>query len=88
MATSERTTSPLDDARRRVRDLAEDHGHALGFWRLDPDRPGALHTLCHRCGAGASIHRATAQESISDALRLPCRRPVLSMTLTKELVHA
>lgn len=59
-------------ARARVRCQASAHQHALSVWRPDPERPGYELASCDRCQAGVSIHVGQAQESLSEALLLPC----------------
>ena len=58
--------------RRRVACHATANRHQLGLWRTDFDRPGTEEVTCERCGAGASLHRDVAKESISDGLFREC----------------
>ncbi len=60
-------------ARLRVRAHGQANRHALGTWREDPDRPGVEMIACIRCGAGASLNREAAIESISAALLEACK---------------
>lgn len=56
----------------RVRCHAVAHGHRLSIWRPEEDRSGCEAARCERCGAGASIHLGTAQESVSGELLTSC----------------
>lgn len=59
-------------ARSRVRCHASANRHRLSVWRPDPQRAGVEQAACEKCGAGASLHLATAQENISDELLTAC----------------
>jgi hypothetical protein len=59
-------------ARGRVRIHGRANAHELGAWRPDPDRPGSETIACLNCGAGATLHLATAGESISPRLLEAC----------------
>lgn len=63
---------PLALARLRVRAHGEANRHRLGIWREDPDRPGVEMIACIHCGAGASIHREDARESVAAELLQVC----------------
>lgn len=58
----------------RVRVQAWANHHKLSVWRPDPDRDGRELAACELCGAGASIHLETGQESLSDQLLRVCPR--------------
>jgi hypothetical protein len=60
-------------ARLRVRAHGEANRHRLGIWREDPERPGVEMIACIHCGAGASVNREAAIESVSKELLEACK---------------
>jgi hypothetical protein len=47
-------------------------GHALDVFRPVPDRAGYVESVCRTCGAGVTVHTATAGVSPSEPFQAPC----------------